>query len=231
VRLFLGVKATPYWLHQTLTFKGAVTDVEAAHGYLKRLLDSLEKPYPAMACFFVREHQQSLGIHFHVIFLFFGQQSLTPEQIRQEFGAAVWGRWNKISGCMLARQANRMTLQQKNDDCIRYLLKDIEPTAQGLPRETHWNGVRRRRLIAANSTPVSSRQLRDYFNLLFPKGPKLQPQTASPAQQKFTKKSLEFMKADLEMQGTYEWADWKRLRAGRRISDDDFLDYLNSERP
>lgn len=227
IKLFFVIKPTDYWFHQTLTFKGAVNDAQVAQVALKKLLDALEEAYPAMACFFVREHNQSLGTHFHVIFMFFGQQPMQPEQMRQEFGAAVFDRWNKIHDGTLARQANRMTLQRKDFGCISYLLKGIAPTGRALGRETHWHGVRNRELIAANSLPVSPKLIREHFLLLFPKPPKNQPK--AQAAPKFTMQSLDFMKAYLETKGVHEWKDWKRLTAGRNMSDADFVDYLNSE--
>ena len=121
-----------------------MADQQLAHRYLKKLLDSVEKAFPDVACFFVRENNQSLGIHFHIIFLFFGQQALHPEKMRQAFGTAVFERWNRIQGGSLARQANRMTLQKKDERCIRYLLKNIDPKGEGLARGTLWNGVRGR---------------------------------------------------------------------------------------
>src|SRR5580765_5565560 len=99
------------------------------------------------------------GIHFHVIFVFFGQQPSPPDVMRKEFGREVFSRWNKLHGGQLERNANRMTLQKKDLWCIQYLLKGIDPSGKSMAREVHWHGVHNRRLIKANSCPVDGKEL------------------------------------------------------------------------
>ena len=49
IKSFLGLNRTDYWFHQTLTFKGKITDKIRAKKCIKRLLDNLEDFYPEMA--------------------------------------------------------------------------------------------------------------------------------------------------------------------------------------
>ncbi len=165
--MFLGINPTDYWFHQTLTFKDRVSDMATAHADLKKLLDSLGRVIPDMACFWIAEYQKSLGIHFHVIFLFFGWQALQPEPMRKAFGHAVFTRWNRLHDGKLARVANKMTLRKKDFGCLSYLLKSITPTDDRLAREPHWHGVRNRKLITANSSPVERKEVLVTYEQIF----------------------------------------------------------------
>jgi hypothetical protein len=53
VRAFAGIKPSPYWFHQTLSFGNPKPDVHLAHARLKMLLNRLEKIYPEMSCIWV----------------------------------------------------------------------------------------------------------------------------------------------------------------------------------
>jgi hypothetical protein len=167
VKLFLSINQTPYFFHQTLTFKGEMLNEAVARKYLKVLLDALEKAYPEMACFWVIEYREKEGgIHFHIIFLFFGQQSASPERMRETFGADVFERWNGLHGNTLFRRANLMTLQRKDFRCIEYLTKYVALSA-GTDRGLHWYGIRNNDLIRANSTPPQKAQVTEYLCRLF----------------------------------------------------------------
>ena len=83
IKFFLAIDPTPYWFHQTLTFKGHMNDQGVAKERLKKLLDSLGKVHRNMAAFFVQESKEGLDIHFHLIFLFFGPQTRSPKAVRQ----------------------------------------------------------------------------------------------------------------------------------------------------
>lgn len=120
-----------------------------------------------MACFWVREYQKRIGIHFHVIFLFFGEQAVEPSEMRKTFSREVFSRWNKLHDGALVQQANMMTLQKKDSDGLRYLVKGISPTREPLPREVHWYGVRNRGLIKANSSPVPSSEVSKVYAQVF----------------------------------------------------------------
>ena len=167
IRLFLSINGTPYWYHQTLTFKGKVLNEQSAKNDLKILLDSLEKAYPQMACFWVREfREEEGGLHFHVIFLFFGQQKSPPERMRETFGADVFGRWNKIHGNTLYRRANLMKLRAKNFECIWYLTKYIK-LCSDTKRALHWYGIRNKEMIDANYTPPIKQEVAKLLRHLF----------------------------------------------------------------
>ena len=82
-----------------------------------------------MVCFFIQGNQIRLGIHYHIIFIFWGKQPESPEAMRESFGRDVFERWNKIHENSLFRKANLMTLHKKDFECIYYLIKNhIRPT-------------------------------------------------------------------------------------------------------
>jgi len=167
VKLFLSINETPYWFHQTLTFKDRMLNEARARKYLKVLLDALEKAYPEMACFWVREfREKENGIHFHAICLFFGEQSASPDRMRETFGADVFERWNGIHGNTLFRRANLMTLQRKDFRCIEYLTKYVALSV-GIKRGLHWYGIRNDEKIRANSTEPQKAQVAEYLYRLF----------------------------------------------------------------
>jgi hypothetical protein len=178
VKLFLCINETLYFFHQTLTFKGRMLDEARARRYLKVLLDSLEKAYPEMACFWVIEfREKESGIHFHLIFLFFGQQSASPERMRETFGADVFKRWNAIHGNILFRGANLMKLRKKEFGCIEYLTKDLKLSSD-TRRDLHWYGIRNKAMINAHSRAPQKAQVTEYLYRLFDeqsKGKKFKP--------------------------------------------------------
>ena len=151
IKLYAGIKPTPYWFHQTLTFPPPRPDIALAHAHLKTLLDGLEKSHPEMACFFVREQERETGYHFHVIFLFFGNQPLTPERMRQTFGAEVRRKWKKIVGDDSNPNANLTKLHEKADICILYLTKWVKIVSK-TKRSVLWHGLRKGR--RGNHPPI-----------------------------------------------------------------------------
>ncbi|MGH7234128.1 MAG: rolling circle replication-associated protein, partial [Candidatus Saccharimonadales bacterium] len=98
IKDYLAIKATPYWFHQTLTFKDAKLDEKTAKGYLIALLDSLRKQFPKMPPLFVQERQRRQGLHYHVIFMLFGPQPLPPEETRLVLEDEIFPRWKAIAG-------------------------------------------------------------------------------------------------------------------------------------
>jgi hypothetical protein len=168
IKMFLGIEATPYWYHQTLTFrKGINLDVTTAHLKLKKLLDSLVLAFPDMGCFFLRGYQQSGEVHFHAILIFFGERTLSPEMMLEDFTEEVFSRWQKLNGGKLKRRGNEMHLRQKNFQSIEYLLRHVEPSAQPLARQQHWHGVRNGRLLAQHSLKVSGKEVSAIYNKCF----------------------------------------------------------------
>lgn len=226
IKYYLGINPTPYWFHQTLTFQNRVTSEKEAKRHLKRLLDSLEKDYTNMAAFFVQGIQQNEGIHFHLIFMMFGEQPESPDITKQSLGKDVFARWNRIHENLLSRQANLMTLRKKDDDCIWYLLKrHISPTDDKLPRQCLWNGVRNRRLSRLNSLPVSKQQVSETYYNIFPKPPK-------PVPPLFTKQNMQVIRNYIEGVKNRDWASYKRaeLKSTKRVSDAAYMQFQNKER-
>jgi hypothetical protein len=235
IRFYLGIKETPYWFHQTLTFKESITDV-IAHTHLNKLLDSLRKAFPLMASFYVRENQKRVGgVHFHIIFLFFGPQPLSPEKTRDALESEIFTRWKAIVGQSLSRSANRLTLQSKSPRGLEYFLKGILPAKSPGRMKLAWHGKRQDKVFKPNWSEPSKKAIKDAYldNFKFDrhleKLAAIAVKTRQPEPYVFSIKSLEYMKAHLEMKGTYEWQDWKEFKAGRKISDADFVDWLNKE--
>lgn len=227
IKLFLSINPTPYWLHQVLTIKERMTDKELAKRFLKKLLDSLEKAYPQMATFFIQGNQNRLGIHYHLIFIFWGDQAESPEDMRVTFGRDVFNRWNKIRGNTLRRKANLTKLREKDFRCIEYLLKNhIRPTQDKLHRESHWHGIRNKKLILENSSPVTKEQVKQLYDELFPKLLKPKPEL-EPLPRLYTKHDMQGIKGYIEGRNKIGWDFFKQceLRTKKRVSDAEYIDF------
>jgi hypothetical protein len=229
IRLYAGIQATPYWLHQTLTFGIPKPDLRLAHARLKTLLDRLEKTHPDMVCFWVREQEKQTGHHFHVIFLFFGSQPIAPEAMRQKFGAVVFAHWNDINDGGLFRNANLMTLRAKDDDCIRYLTKWVRICPK-TARSVHWNGQRRNR---KPTLPPLKSEVKRLLKICFddrnrPNKPALI--VTKPVREFYDKRRVAYLKSYIEEAGD-DWEGWKRRTTGRKgkVSDFDVQRCLNGE--
>jgi hypothetical protein len=189
-----------------------------------------------MAVIFIQEYQKNLGIHYHLIFLFFSEQSFTPQKMRESFGKDVFRRWNKLHGDSLFRQANLMTVHKNDFRTIEYLCKGVEPTAERRKRESLWHGIRNRQLIRANSHQVSKQSLKEAYYRLYPKPPKPQPQT-EPLPPLYTKSDLkrekDFCNAYGEQTGsgrTWEGAKKLELKTSKKVSDADYIAFRNRTR-
>lgn len=110
IKDYLAIGETAYWFHQTLTFKDAKTDEKTAKGHLYALLDSLGKAFPDMPALFVQEWQKRQGLHYHVIFMLFGAQRLSPAATRTMLDDEIFPRWRKITGGKVVRDANQLKL-------------------------------------------------------------------------------------------------------------------------
>lgn len=230
IKLYAGIRPTDCWFHQTLTFGNPKPDSHLAHARLNTLLDSLEKTHPDMACFFVREEEKTSGVHFHVIFLFFGTQPLAPKAMRIKFGAEVFVKWNKINGGGLFRNANWMTLRAKEDTCILYLTLWIKIVPK-TKRSVHWNGLRNRRLIRANSTPVPKSEVKRLLKICFDNRKQASSQTSVQTPHSFDNADLQRLKAYVKAKGDMEWEDAKQNMTGRegKVTDDDFIKFYRAK--
>jgi len=230
IRLYAGVQPTPYWFHQTLTFGMPKPDIYLARSRLKTLLDRLEKTHPDMSCFWVREQEKDSGYHFHVIFVFFGNQPLEPEAMRKKFGAVVFAHWNDINGGGLFRNANLMTLRAKDKECIIYLTKWVKLSPK-TSRSIHWNGQRR---IGKHSMPAPKKEVKRLLKICFDDRnlpDKITPVVKKPEHERYDKRTLASERAYVENKDVQEWDDYKRAVTGskKRVSDSDFIKFRNGE--
>jgi len=232
IKFFLGINHTHYCFHQTLTFRERLIDSKLAKAYLKQLLDSVENAFPQMTALFIQGIQERGGIHFHVIFLFFGQQPEPPDMMRSIFGREVFTRWNAIHGRNLIQSANRITLQINDIDCIDYLLRGhISVANEPLSLECHWHGDRNRELLLAHWTPPSKQQVNETFSGIFTK-PRKRVAKLQPLPPLFTRHDLESIRGYIEGRNKIDWASFKRCELGtnKRVSDATFIEFKNRER-
>lgn len=225
IKDFIAIRDTPYWYHQTLTFKDAKTDEKDAKGYLNKLLDSLRKAFPEMPALFLQEWQKRKGLHYHVIFMLFGEQPVSPEAKRKELEKEIFPRWKAITGGHAVRDANWLTKPPKGIYGLWYLLKGVVPTNDKITRQPHWHGVRQVEIIKANSKQVSKQEARTAWNFVFSGRKTVNPDSATATAEKiFTMPDIEGMKAYLEWTGSaIDWEVFKRHETGRKgkVSDAD----------
>jgi hypothetical protein len=169
IKYYLTLNETPYWFHQTLTFTEPLRDFEHAKPYLRKLLDSvgveLKKQYE-VASLYILGRQERMAVHFHVLFLFYGQPSLSPEELRPKLWNIVWPRWKKLSN-KAEPWGNRLTLRTKANG-LWYLLQHVTIAKTGKKEgEPLWWGKRSKRLIAKNSRQPSEDEVRKAFNTNF----------------------------------------------------------------
>jgi hypothetical protein len=233
IKEVLAINQTDYWFHQTLTIKYNICNDSEVRGYLLKLLDSLRKTYPQMPAIYVEERQKNKTLHFHVIFMLFGEQSLSPEETRLKLASKILRRWKKVSAGKVDPRGNWLTIRPQGLPALWYLLKGIEPTSGKLERKKLWHGVRLENIIKANSrTDVSKKEIRDAWEHVFPKrGVEIAPREP---RHYFTENSLAYMKAKVDMDGIWDWATFKKIEMGgksteKRVSDEDFINFLNKE--
>jgi hypothetical protein len=202
-------------------------DIYLARSRLKTLLDRLEKTHPDMSCFWVREQEKDSGYHFHVIFVFFGNQPLEPEAMRKKFGAVVFAHWNDINGGGLFRNANLMTLRAKDKECIIYLTKWVKLSPK-TSRSIHWNGQRR---IGKHSMPAPKQEVKTLLKICFDDRNRPDKPASEPTPEYFGKHELKRLKAYVDGREKYDWQTYKRGRTGRKgkVSDDDFIAFINGQ--
>jgi hypothetical protein len=230
IKLYAGIRPIPYWFHQTLTFPPPQPDIALAHAHLKTLLDGLEKSQPEMACFWVREQEKETGYHFHVIFLFFGNQPLPPERTRQTFGAEVRRKWKKIVGDDSNPNANLTKLHEKADIGILYLTKWAKIVSK-TKRSVLWHGQRNKRLISANSCPAPKSEVKRLLKICFDDRNWPDKPASEPTPSYFGKRELKDLKDYVKADDKWEWETFKRWRTGRKgkVTDEDLMAFFNKE--
>lgn len=233
IRLWLGLKATPYWYHQTLTLSQQVEDFRGAKPILNKLFDALQvemgKRYD-MAAVYVMGHQDTGRVHFHVVFLVYGSPAETPEELAVILRREVWKRWLNLNQG-LNRTGNLLKIQTKPGG-LWYLLINHLTVGQTAKEngKPNWFGLRNKRLIQANAIPVTPKAVRAEFDRLY-LAVKAAPVAAKTKRFFYDRRRLADLRGYVEADGRYEWEDYKRLVTGRnrKVSDSDFIDFLNGK--
>ena len=123
IKLWLALKETPYWYHQTLTLGQQIEDFKVAKPILSKLFDALEvemaKQYD-MAAVYAMGHQENGRVHFHAVFLVYGSPAETPEELAVLLRREVWKRWLSLNQ-KLNRTGNLLKIQTKPNG-LWYLL-------------------------------------------------------------------------------------------------------------
>ncbi len=232
IKLWLSVKPTPYWFHQTLSLGQQIEDFAIAKPILEKLFDSLEvemgKTYD-MGAVYIMGHQGNKRVHFHVVFFFYGTPAETPEKLAEILRLEIRKRWKKLNP-RSNPTGNWLKIQTKASG-LWYLAGHLAvgktAKAKGKPS---WYGVRNKRLIEAHALPVTSNQVRREFECHFP------AVLATPAAKKpkvifYDRSKLAELRAYVEADGRHDWEDFKRMKMGRKrkVSDFDFMDFLNAQ--
>lgn len=235
IKLWLGLKETPYWYHQTLTLARQIEDFKEAKPILNKLFDALAvemgKRYE-MAAVYIMGHQDTGRVHFHVVFLVYGSPAETPGELAAILRREVWKRWLNLNQG-LNRTGNLLTIQTKPGG-LRYLLTHhltIGQTAKenGKP---NWFGLRNKRLLQVSAIPVTTKAVRLEYERLFPTT-RAVPVADKPRRVFYNRRRLADLRGYVEADGRYEWEDYKRVKMGRKqkVSDSAFANFLNGKPP
>jgi hypothetical protein len=230
IKLWLGLKETPYWFHQSLTLGRQIEDFKVAKPILNKLFDALEvemaKQYD-MAAVYIMGHQENGRVHFHVVFLVYGSPSETPEQLGVILRREVWKRWLSLNQG-LNRTGNLLKIQTKLNG-LWYLLTNHLTVGQTAKEKgkPNWFGLRNKRLIQANSNPITEKALKAEFNRFFPVIKATV--TKKPKGVSYDRHRLAGLRDYVEAHGRYDWEDFKRMETDRKgkVSDADFISFLN----
>jgi len=233
IKLWLGLKETPYWFHQSLTLARQIEDFKEAKPILNTLFDALQvemgKRYD-MAAVYIMGHQDTGRVHFHVVFLVYGSPAETPEELAAILGREVWTRWLNLNQG-LNRTGNLLKLQTKPDG-LRYLLTNHLTVGQTAKEKgkPNWFGLRNKRLLQVNAIPVTTKAVKVEFNRFFPTA-RAVPVADKPKRIFYGRRRLAELRDYVEADGRYEWEDYKRVTTGRKrkVSDFDFANYLNGQ--
>ncbi|HOX57217.1 MAG TPA: hypothetical protein P5205_08735 [Candidatus Paceibacterota bacterium] len=232
MKQFLELRDTPFCFHQVLTFRGAMTDRLAAKNALASLLDVLHKQF-YMVSLFTEQGHANKRIHFHVVFLFYPPQPETPEALIKNFGATVFKHWHRLTGGAVVRQANRITLWKKELTLLRYILREVVPLATQRERgQVLWHGKRNKKLMAAQSSPVTNREIRAAIRFCFPHLDDYRPvkfynDWTKHGPQYYGKAKLRELRTTVEARGE-SWRKFKDGQTGvRNCPDRDYREWLN----
>lgn len=237
IRLFLGLRDTPFCYHQTLTFQGEiVTDRTKARAQLNRLLNVLHKQFDVVSLW-SEEGYSKRRIHYHVAFLFYPDPPQpTPDALRRNFGAEVFRHWYRITGGTVKRVANKITLWKKGIDLLAYIIGEAVPCDTVREKgKLLWHGSRNAKLIAAHSSPVSKREIRAVFKKCFAYLDFYKPvklpynEWTKHGPQYYDKATLRELRATVEARGEI-WRKFKDGQTGvKNCPDRDYMEWLNQK--
>jgi len=235
IKLWLSSNETPYWFHQTLSLDRQIEDFRVAKPILERFFDALEvemgKRYD-MGAVYVMGRQENRRVHFHVVFLFYGTPMEPPEKLRLILRDAARKRWTKQ--CPGTNPTGNWLQTRMKERGLWYLLANHVAVGKTTKEKgkPNWYGVRNRALIDANEIPVTEGEVRAKFDELFP-GAKPAPATAKPDRIYYDKKRLAELKYYVDFHNVEDWDNFKRRETGRKgkVSDADFIDFLNRKTP
>jgi len=168
VKFFLSINLPEFIFHQTLTFCPPLADSVAAKKQLNLLLDNIHKRFE-MGSLYVEERQKNGGFHYHVQFWFFDGCSIPcyPSLLERTLRAATFAAWEKQNGNTVSQCANPFYRRKPDLD---YLIKEgvIEGGKGKLESgDTHWWGVRNRKLFEQNSRQISKEVIISEMKRLF----------------------------------------------------------------
>jgi hypothetical protein len=225
ISLYLKLKPTPYWYHQTLTFRECITDVRAAHILLNRFLDRVRKRFPDFLQIYVREYQERGAIHFHLLLISYRCHFQSAAGLMEVLGPELFRQWNEVVGGNLRWEANQLKIRRKSRFGLRYLLEEvrINPLKKSL-RQLHWFGIRNSSQIHWSKQRVTKARVSALLRWVL-QSRKLVP-NAVPKW--WTSSDIAYMKRYLEVTGSAtDWGYLKEKEVGRKISDFDYLAHLN----
>jgi hypothetical protein len=234
IKLWLSLKETPYWFHQTLTLGQQIEDFGVAKPILEKLFDSLEVEMGKthdMGAVYIMAHQENDRVHFHVVFFFYGTPAETPENLAAILRRKVWKRWKKLNSG-LNHTGNRLTIRTKGNGLWYLLTNHLTVGKTGKEKgKPSWYGIRNKRLIEANASPVTMKQVQREFDRYFPV---IKPAAAVAKQPKgvfYDRRKLADLKGYLEYRDKQDWESFKRAKTGRKgkIGDADFINFLNAQ--
>jgi hypothetical protein len=179
-----GLQNTEYWYLQTLSFADAAhrENLPMAIQKLKKYLEWLVKAFPDSGILWVREFSRENFIHFHLLVLFYGERSQSPETFLKELRPRLFQMWDQLNGGGLSQRANMLTMPRYRADRIdksfRYF---IEPQKKPKTRkvlivdktdrpEFNWFGIRNGNVLKENSRPLTKQDISEAkFTLFRPK--------------------------------------------------------------
>jgi hypothetical protein len=179
---FVGaIVPSEYHYHQTLSFKDpdCRNNLGSAYDRFKTYLEWIVKAYPTAGIIWVRENSEEKANHFHLLFLLFGEQKKSPQDLLPELAKDLFDHWNSLNGGELNEGANLITLPPHNlselHKSVRYF---VVPRETNKPRKVKivsrkerdkisWWGFRNLKTLTLNSRSLSKKEVSDIKHTIF----------------------------------------------------------------